>query len=187
MQTANILLALAGDSGNTVPKYGVTPAEIAVLRLIHGEEAVFDVEPAEDVDRGNREELSRLRLTYGRARVEDGSGDRKSAVEILFPGAAARVFQSLAELDIPEDFYKAEKRAKPKAEDPLPSETSPGVDGMTKAELVAFADDNDIEIDASAKKADILAAIKGAAAETPAPPAQDDDGVQDMPDQSIFG
>jgi hypothetical protein len=105
MQTAHVLVHLAGDSGNTVPKRDVTAAEIAVLRAIHGAESVQEVAPAGDIDRPNREELSRLRQIYGKARRED------CPVESLFPGAAARVFEDLAELELPEPFYKAVTRA----------------------------------------------------------------------------
>lgn len=101
MQTATILLHLAGDPGNTVPKCDITAAEIAVLRVIHGGEAVQEIAPTGDVDRSNREELVRLRSIYGKTERD------KCPVENLFPGAAARVFEDLAELDIPEAFYKA--------------------------------------------------------------------------------
>ncbi len=112
MQTAHILLLLAGDPGNTVPKRDITAAEIAVLRVIHGAEAVQDIEPADDVDRSNRDELVRLREIYGKAERD------KCPVERLYPGAAARVFEDLAELDIPEDFYKAQARVKAPAPSP---------------------------------------------------------------------
>lgn len=130
MQTANILLALGGDKGNCVPKYGVTAAEIAVLRVIHGNEAVFDVEPT-DQDamtevadgeprlRTNREERSRLLQVYASGRVFGGD---THAVSLLYPGAAARVHEDIDELDLPEDAFKAERRvtAKPaKAEKPV--------------------------------------------------------------------
>jgi len=111
MQTANIMLALGGDLGQTVPKFGVTPAEVAVLREIHGNAAVFDIYPLdEDVERTSREERSRLLEIYGKP-----PGSREaSAVEVLFPGAAARVYESFDELEIDDSFYKATGRAKPK-------------------------------------------------------------------------
>ena len=123
MQIANVLVAVAGDPGNTVPKYGVTAAEIAVLRMIHGDEAVTDIEPAGSVSTSNRAELARLRGVYGGA--TDGDGNR--LVEQLFPGAAARVFESLAELGIPEQFFKATGRMQaPEAEqEPVEPEPAP--------------------------------------------------------------
>ncbi len=107
MQTANVMVALGGDTGNTVPKYGVTAAEIAVLRSIHGNEAVFDIEPCGEVKRGHRDERQRLVETY---RSKDSNGN--AIVEGLFPGAAARVFETLAELELPEELFKATDRVK---------------------------------------------------------------------------
>lgn len=104
MQTANIMLSLGGDHGNQVYKHGVTAAEIAVLRAIHGDEAVKDVEPSGDLKRSHREERGRLIEIYGGAKIPD---TKTPIVESLFPGVAARVFESLHELDIPDSFFKA--------------------------------------------------------------------------------
>lgn len=111
MQTANIQLSIGGDHGNTVSKFGVTAAEIAVLRAIHGEDAVKEVEPAADVRRNHRDERSRLLDRYGKMR----DGKDESPVSQLFPGVASRVFETLDELDLPEEFFKAERRARPVA------------------------------------------------------------------------
>ena len=101
MQTANIMLALGGDHGNTVPKYAVTAGEVAVLAAIHGTDAVFDVSPLGEIVRSNRDELVRLKEIYGKAKDESN----KSIVDLMFPGVAARVFESIAELGLaPEQF-----------------------------------------------------------------------------------
>jgi len=121
METANIMLALGGDAGNTVPKYGVTVAEIAVLRLIHGESSVTDVEPVGEIERTNRQELERLNLLFRRPE----GAEQRSPVATLFPGAGARVFTSLDELDIPEDFYKAETRVVAKKPAKKPAKATP--------------------------------------------------------------
>lgn len=120
MQTANIMLSL--NAGNDVPKRNVSAAEIAVLRAIHGEEAVQEVEPTGsrdtvDIDGAtvkwtNRVELERLRRIYGRAKDDENN----IIIDRLYPGAAARVFETLDELNIPDEFYKATQRHKP---DPL--------------------------------------------------------------------
>jgi hypothetical protein len=112
MQTANIMLALGGNMGQTIQKFGVTPAEVAVLREIHGNASVFDIQPLdEEIERTSREERTRLLEIYGKP-----PGSREmSAVEFLFPGAAARVFEAFDELEIDESFFKATGRAKPKA------------------------------------------------------------------------
>lgn len=116
METADIMLCLGGDTGNTVPKFGVTASEIAVLRHIHGEEAVFDVRPLDTaLNISQREERERLRERYGRM-----EGDRRisPAVEALFPGAASPMFTRIADLGLPEEFFKAEKRLRARETEP---------------------------------------------------------------------
>lgn len=117
MQTANILLMLGGDRDNQIPKFGVTPSEVAVLRLIHGDEAVTDIEPIGEVKRSSKEERQRLTDIY--ARIQPNGGRRAVEVEALFPGAAARVFETFDEIEIDESFFKAETRVVAKKADPL--------------------------------------------------------------------
>lgn len=150
MQTANAYVHLGGDSGTTVPKYGLTVSEIAVLQAIHGRGAVIEVEPAGEINRSDREEIGRLTEIYGRAMI-DGPNGKVSVVQTLFPGAAARAFQTLDQLDIPEDCFKATGR-------------------MTAAPA---------EKPRKGKKA--------AEPEQPAAqPAEEDDGVAEMPDVGLF-
>lgn len=120
LQLANCLVALGGDAGNTVPKYGITAAEIAVLRAIHGDDAVLDVEPVGSVERSHKAERGRLADIY--ARVVNGAR-RSPEVDALFPGAAARVFETIDELELDASFFKATARmtAKPaKVAEPEP-------------------------------------------------------------------
>lgn len=175
MQTANIMLALGGDGGTMVPKAGVTASEIAVLRAIHGNDSVTDVEPAEDVKRTDREEIARLRDIYGRAMVTDAGGSPTPVLTVLFPGAGARAVHTIDELDIPKEFFKAKSRVTAKSADEDDEEGGKGIDRMKKAELVDYAESNNIEIDASANKADVLAAIKAAESgeDKPAPEGED--------------
>ncbi|MBI2240296.1 MAG: hypothetical protein HYU59_05770 [Magnetospirillum gryphiswaldense] len=118
MQTANIILALGGDVGNTIPKYNVTTAEIALLQAIHGEDAVTDVEPVGGISVTNRAERERLREIYGRA--TDGNGNK--IIELVYPGAAARVFERLDELSlVPEQFKTVARVQLPvEAQSPAP-------------------------------------------------------------------
>ncbi|HEV2155409.1 hypothetical protein [Bradyrhizobium sp.] len=125
MQTANILLSLGGHHGNTVPKFGVTAAEIAVLRAIHGDESIKDVEPGHVIKTTHRTERDRLLGIYGGAKFEDG----RPIVESLFPGVAARVHETLAELELPGDFFKATGR--------MSAEGVVRQDGPTVSEWVA--------------------------------------------------
>lgn len=139
MKLANIMLAIGGGRDNTFPKYGVTAGEIAVLRAIHGEDAVFDVEPlAADATnengglRTNRQELARLRAIYGEA--QDGNGGK--VIENLYPGAAARVFEDFDEIDLPEEYFVAISRAQAAAA----AEDKPKA-ARRKAKAEAEADD----------------------------------------------
>ncbi len=117
MQYANIMLALGGDRGTIVPKSEVSASEIAVLRLIHGDDAVFDVDPVEldeddsRADISDREEIRRLAEVYGRAKVDTADGTQVSAVTALFPGAGAKAVTEIKDLDIPSEFFKPKSRA----------------------------------------------------------------------------
>jgi hypothetical protein len=164
METANIMLALGGDPGNTIPKFGVTASEIAVLQAIHGNEAVTDILPTGKIERKSREELGRLHRLYGKSRAENSP---HTFVEILFPGAAARVFTTLEELEIDESFYKAEKRAKP-----------------TKAEVAAVEQEKPLTKAEIKERKAALAAAKAAAAGEPAPePEAAEPDAEDIADE----
>lgn len=110
MQTATIMLALGGDQGNTIQKYGITPAEVAVLMRIHGDGAVFDIKPGGNVKRSSREELARLREIYTR---NTPNGNHAPEVDALFPGVAARVFETFDEMGLDGSLYAAKERVKP--------------------------------------------------------------------------
>jgi hypothetical protein len=113
VQLANVLLALGGQRGNSVPKYGVTAAEIAVLMAIHGSDAVYDIVPLEDeIERSSREEKARLFEAYN-ARDEDG----KFVVEAVYPGNAPVLHQDIDDLGLSEQLFATTERvtAKPKA------------------------------------------------------------------------
>jgi hypothetical protein len=122
MQIANVMVALGGDKGTTVPKYGVTASEIQVLRAIHGNEAVFDIEPLpgvalsarsepdDPITRSDREEIQRLHDIYSRAGPD---GQLVGPVSQLFPGGPlARAFTSIDQIGIDEEFFKPLTRAK---------------------------------------------------------------------------
>lgn len=153
MQTANAFVALGGDQLNTVPVFGVTAAEIAVLRAIHGDDAVHDIEPLDDIDRKNRDELARLRDKY---KTENA----RKVMDSLYPGAAARVFEDIDELDLPEELFKRGAPA-PKA-----------------------------KVSAKAAKAPPKGRGRKKAGEQPAADTEDeadeDDGVGDTPDSAVF-
>lgn len=113
MQQANITLALGGSRENTVPKYGVTPGEIMVLRGIHGPDAVFDIEPLdEELDISAADDKRRLMHLYRNARDHDN----QVIAAVMFPGAGSRVPETLDDIEPPlmDDHYKAATRVAPK-------------------------------------------------------------------------
>ena len=105
-ETANILVALGGDLGNTVPKYAVPAGEIAVLQMIHGKDAIIEIEPlpaSKSVKRLNRIERARLEHIYS---SDAKKRDNLCVVDKLYPGAAARIFTKIEELDLAEVQFK---------------------------------------------------------------------------------
>lgn len=110
MQIANVMVALGGDKGTKVPKYGVTVSEVEVLRAIHGNDAVDEIEPCGEVERSDREEVSRLIEIYGRAR---GGEDNREIVKEIFPsGVRSRAYRTFDELELDETLFKALTRVK---------------------------------------------------------------------------
>jgi hypothetical protein len=111
LQAANIMVAIGGDRGHTVPKFGVSATEISILQAIHGPGSIYDVEPVDNLKdedgkpvRG-RDELARLRQVYD---TEAG----KNAFAALYPGIGAKAVEDLDDLDIPEENMKAVERVK---------------------------------------------------------------------------
>jgi hypothetical protein len=105
------MLKLGGDDANTVPKYGVTAAEIAVLCAVHGSDAVFDIEPTtETVRRSAREERDRLLALYP-AKDQDNN----DIVLSVYPGMTPMLHTELADLGLDESLFKATQRAEPAA------------------------------------------------------------------------
>lgn len=155
METANIILALGEDMANTVPKRGVTPAEVAVLMAIHGENAVSEIDVNGETDKKPREVMQDLTYRYGRAT----DNENRPIIRRVFPATNSPMPKSFADMDLPDDYFKG---AAPSVEEEDEEEGEKSVDDMTKTELVAYAEANDIEVDAKAKKSEILAAIEAA-------------------------
>lgn len=187
METANVLLALGGDKRNTVPKYLVTAAEVAVMREIHGHDAVFDIEVVGTVNRTHRQEIGRLTEAYGR---QDGERRLSPAVNALYPGAAARVHETFAELELPDEFFIATGRKTANAAPvTMPADAVDTSDleaeltAMTVKDLQALAVKRGVDLAGVTRKADIVEAIVVAAAATTAA-AQDDDDETDSGDNT---
>lgn len=184
MQLANILLSLGGDDGNTVPKSGITPSEVAVLRVIHGDESVKEIAPYGQVNRSSRQERQRLVDLYGR-NIEGRTTAR--AVDMLFPGVAARLYEDFSELELPEEFYKAASRVSDAGSSPEERR-----DAEQAREAPVILNEVVTPLGDEPKPAKNGRKPKAEAAEQAAEPvtAEEDDepadGIEDMPDADMF-
>ncbi len=64
MQICNCTVAIGGEAGMTVLKERVTVPELAILRVIHGEDAVRNIEVIADESVDSADERSRLGSLY---------------------------------------------------------------------------------------------------------------------------
>lgn len=101
-----VVLGTVGDPiPNSVPKYGVTPAESVVLRAIHGDGCLKDLKVVGMDRRDHRQEYQRLLETYTK---HDDHGEKVPMVEALFPGSNPRLPVKFPEVGI---AYDAEEPA----------------------------------------------------------------------------
>lgn len=115
MDIANCLVGIGGDSGHSVPKYNVTPAEILVLQSLHGDEAVYDIVKTGDEPRRQGEERERLRAVYPARGADPATGQQLAApVDQIF--GRSPLPQRLLDLDLADELYAATGRALPEPE-----------------------------------------------------------------------
>ena len=171
MQTASILLALGGDGTMQVPKFGVTPAEVLLLRAIHGEDAVTEIDIQEDDDRSSRDEHERLFAEYAKA---DPSGSvRSPQLAALFPGVGAKLPEKFSDIDLDDNFYKAQDRKTPEKAD-AENEGDASYKSMKVDDLKALAEDRGVDLGDAKKKDEIIAKLEEA------------DAAQGGDDQNLF-
>lgn len=95
MQRANCFVRLSGDLGTNIPKYGITPPEAAVLRRIHGPDAISEIRLIGGNDKTPHADImDQLRRQYT-ARNKDSN--IPLLVE-LFPGVSPRLPTTFEEL-----------------------------------------------------------------------------------------
>lgn len=113
MQICNCTVAIAGDAGNTVGRERVPVPELMVLRAVHGDDAVRNIELIGTQDIDSHEERERLMMIY---RSPEGV-----VRETLGPTGALP--KTLDESGIPDDFIigggKKAKTKKSSAVEPL--------------------------------------------------------------------
>jgi hypothetical protein len=164
MQRCDVTVRLGGDLGNTVRKTGVSPAEIVILREIHGgPDAVVEIQPTKMDKVPHADERARLVYLYS-----------QPIVDRLFPGAFAALPVSLKDVqitDVPEGELEpdsSEEAAEPKAADE-PEPVAPIADPLepddraiveavmtakNKAELHAIAEENEVDLSDVPEKMD---------------------------------
>lgn len=98
MQICTCEVRLNDSAAHTVPKVGVTPAEILILQAIHGASAVVNIRPVQQDRRSSNEEWDRLQAAYGRA--PDGLMDAGNGalLQKLFPGAMPKLPVTLKDI-----------------------------------------------------------------------------------------
>lgn len=90
MELCNLVVRHAGNRDMTIHKTDVPPAEIVLLRALHGVNSVTDVKVVRDsAKRDNAAEIARLKSTYG-----------VKVFALCFPGATPMLPKTLAEADI---------------------------------------------------------------------------------------
>jgi len=98
MQLSDIDLRLGGAVTSVVPKQDVTPAEILILREIHGADSVVNIRPTRMDKRSHAQEWDRLVSRYGGNGASSPSG-AGVVLDRLFPGAIKRLPVHLAEIE----------------------------------------------------------------------------------------
>ncbi len=116
MQFCDVEVCLAGDRNHVVPRRGVTVAEIEILRVIHGPDAVQNIQPRGNKNVSVAAELDRLRRKY-RNNVATEAGLSRGVVDQVFRGPRPSLPTSLKDIGL--DFKGDEKpsRSKKKADE----------------------------------------------------------------------
>ena len=99
MQHCSCIIFLDGDRNSSVHKPDVTVAEIALLRAIHGPDAVDGIKPTFVGKEKPGQELARLRMEYVNSNVTKEGG---SLIDAVYPGRNPSIPRTLAELGAPD-------------------------------------------------------------------------------------
>ena len=85
MQVFNAKVRLAGSLLNEVKRLGLTVPEIVVLRRLHGEDAVVDIQHVGDAEVDDIDERGRLHEEYAGGLASLGE-EQKTSIEKMFGG-----------------------------------------------------------------------------------------------------
>jgi hypothetical protein len=145
MQRNTVTVRLSGDLGNTVEKFGVSPAEIIILRAIHGgDDTVTNIRPSGMDKVPHIQERARLDYAYG-----------AGVVDQLFPGKLSQLPVSNSDIGIEQG--QPEEAAAPQGPDAAKTDDGLLPDDLeligtinaakTKAELRDIAIANEVELE----------------------------------------
>ena len=95
MQHCSCVIFLDGDRNSSVHKADVTVAEIALLRAIHGPDAVDGIKPTFMGKEKPAQDLARLRLEYANSNV---TKEGAPLVDAVYPGRNPSVPTKLADI-----------------------------------------------------------------------------------------
>ena len=98
MELARVEIRLSGSLANTVVRHNVTPPELLLLRELHGDEAIANIEYTGKAQKLHHEVLDSMHTFYN---TENG----KRAMEKIFPGASPKLPTTFREIgyDISEE------------------------------------------------------------------------------------
>jgi hypothetical protein len=145
MEFCNVTLALAGNKDHTVTKYRISAPEIKILLAIHGDSAVSDIEIVEESSVNLKQEKQRLFEKYAQALNEDG----EPIIAKLYAGRS-EIEEAVAELELPEEFFKPTMRALPKQNSMQKTKkvrTRSVVESDETDEVVSLSFDRDLDMD----------------------------------------
>lgn len=121
MQICNCTVAIGGEVGMTVAKERITVPELAILRVVHGEDAVRNIEVIADEPVDSADERSRLNAIYR---------SPENVVRDTF-GAAGALPKTLEDAEISDEFVISSSVSKGSKAKAKPS----AVKEMTAAEV----------------------------------------------------
>lgn len=122
MRLVDCVVRLGGKMDMQIPKASISVAEVAVLRMIHGHDAVVSIFPRSNDRRSHRDEKDRLRHEYRTVRVGDNG---PNIVDHMWPGHDPKLPVDLSDLGIGEDSPTLEVNAEKPVAEPPPAEPEP--------------------------------------------------------------
>lgn len=98
MQLVDCDVRLSGDQLHVVRKRDITVAEVHLLQVIHGADAVSNVKPKGETRRPHAEELDRLRRIYRRPIQKINPDGGRSIVDSVYSGPSPKLPIKLADI-----------------------------------------------------------------------------------------